>query len=122
MKRYAALIFLAATASALAADPSIAGKWDVATSIAGNDGLSVCTFVQKDAALTGSCKGDDGVDHPLTGKLEGNKVTWEYKSEYNGQPLTIGFSGTVNSEKQFAGTVDVEPMGVNGDFTAKRKP
>lgn len=120
MKHFGWMFLLAVSTSAVAADLSVAGKWDVSTSIAGNDGTSVCTFTQKETALTGTCTGDDG-DHAITGKIDGNKVTWEYKTDYNGQPLTIAFTGTVDSDKQFAGTVDVEPMGVNGEFSAKRK-
>jgi hypothetical protein len=119
MKRFVLLYVFAVSTSALAADFSMAGKWNVSTSVAGNDGTATCTFVQKENTLTGTCTGEDG-DHQLTGKLDGNKVTWQYKSDYNGEPLTIIYSGTVNAEKQFAGTIDVEPMGVSGDFTAKR--
>jgi hypothetical protein len=105
--------------SAAAADVSVTGKWDVSTSIAGNDAEMTCTFTQKATALTGSCTGQDG-DHAVTGKIDGNKVTWEYKTEYNGQPLTLAFSSTVDSDSKFVGTVDVNPMGVSGDFTARR--
>lgn len=105
--------------SAVATDVSIAGKWNVSTSVAGNDGSMVCTFTQKETTLTGTCTGDDG-DHAVTGKVEGNKVSWAYKTDYNGQPLTLAFSGAVNSDSQFAGTLDVDPMGVSGDFSAKR--
>lgn len=118
--KHLAWIFLCAVAlSAAAADPSVVGKWNVATSIAGNDGSIKCTFTQNEAALTGTCTGDDG-DHALTGKVDGNKVTWQYKMDYNGQPLTLVFTGTVNAEDQFDGTVEVDPMGVSGDFSAKR--
>ena len=120
MKRFAWLLLFAVSAAAVAADASVDGKWDVSTSIAGYDGSMVCSFTQKDPAISGSCTGDDG-DHPLTGTVDGNKVTWQYKSEYNGQPLTITFTATVAAPDQFAGNVDVEPMGVGGDFTAKRK-
>jgi hypothetical protein len=119
MKRFAMLLVFAVSTSAFAADVSMAGKWNVSTSVVGNDGTAVCTFVQKENVLTGTCTSDDG-EHQVTGKLDGNKVTWQYKTEYNGDPLTIIYSGTVNAEKQFAGTIDVEPMGVSGDFTAKR--
>jgi hypothetical protein len=119
MKHLAWIFLCAVASSAVAADPSVVGKWNVSTSIAGNDGSMKCTFTQKEAALTGTCTGDDG-DHAITGKVDGNKVTWQYKSEYNGQPLTLVFSGAINSENQFDGTVDVDPMGVSGDFSAKR--
>ena len=121
MKFLASLILCTVTATAFAVDPSIAGTWDVSTNIAGNDGSSVCAFTEKQGSLSGTCTGDDATAHPITGKIDGAKVTWEYKSDYNGTPLTIKFAGTLDSDKQFKGTVDVDPMGVSGDFTAKRK-
>ena len=119
MKFFLWIFLLVLPMSAAAADVSIAGKWQVSTSIVGVDGTEVCTFTQSEATLTGTCKADDG-DHALTGKMDGNKVTWQYKAEYNGDPLTLVFTGTVNSDNEFTGTVDVNPMSVSGDFTAKR--
>jgi hypothetical protein len=119
MKHFSWFFLCAVAVSAAAADTSIAGSWNVSTSIAGNDGSMVCTFTQKEATLKGTCTGEDG-DHAVTGKIDGNKVTWQYKIDYNGQPLTLLFSGAVDSDSRFAGTVDVDPMGVTGDFSAKR--
>lgn len=121
MKVLASLILYAAAATALAADPSIVGTWNVATNIAGNDGTSVCAFTEANGALAGTCTGDDGAVHPITGKIDGANISWEYKADYNGTPLTIKFAGNLDSDQQFKGTVDVDPMGVSGDFTAKRK-
>lgn len=120
MKHLGWLLLCAVATSTFASDASIVGKWDVSTSIAGNDGTMVCDFTQKETTLTGTCTGDDG-DHALTGKMDGNKATWQYNTTYNGDPLTIVFTGTVDSDNQFAGTVEVQPMGVSGDFSAKRK-
>jgi hypothetical protein len=106
--------------TAMAADTTLNGSWKIHTDIAGNEGDQVCTFTQEDATLTGSCKGDDGASHDLTGKIDGKKVTWQYKSEYNGDPLTLVFAGTLDSDSAFSGTVDVQPLGVDGTFTAKK--
>lgn len=119
MKFLAWIFLLALPMSAAAANVSIAGKWEVATSVAGTDGTAVCTFTQSDTTLSGTCKGDDG-DHALTGKVDENKITWQYNTQYGGGDLTIIFSGTVDAANEFTGTVDVEPMGVTGDFSAKR--
>jgi hypothetical protein len=119
MKHLAWIFLCGVASSAVAADPSVVGKWNVSTSIAGNDGSMKCTFTQKEAELAGTCTGDDG-DHALTGKVDGNKVTWQYGMDYNGEPLTLVFSGAIRAEDQFSGTVDVNPMGVSGDFSAKR--
>jgi hypothetical protein len=115
------LCLLIASAFALpAADaPSLTGKWQVFTSIAGNDSDMACTFTQKDADLTGSCATQRGnVD--IAGKVTGEKVAFSYKSEYNGNPLTIEYSGAKDSETTLKGNVNVPEYGVGGEFSASR--
>lgn len=113
-----AVALIAAPSLAPAADNvSVAGKWHVHTSIAGNDSDSDCTFVQKDADLTGTCTTDQG-SVQLTGKVDGNKVTWSYKSEYNGTELTVKHEGTLGTDSKITGTVTVPEFNVDGDLTA----
>lgn len=104
---------------ALAADnASVSGKWNVHSNIAGNESDTVCTFTQKEADLTGTCKSDNG-EGKATGKVDGTKITWSYDSEYNGSPLTVKYSGTIDSAStKITGTVTVEQFGVDGEFTA----
>ena len=45
-------------------------------------------------------------------------MTWKYESEYNGSPLTLTYTGTLDDSGKIAGSVDVDPFGVTGDFTA----
>jgi hypothetical protein len=86
--------------------------------VAGNESDVECTFIQKDNALGGSCATDHG-DKPLTGKVDGPKITWSYDSEYEGTPLTVKYSGTIDSAAaKLSGSVSVEQFGVDGDFTA----
>ncbi len=97
--------------------PSPVGKWEIYTSIGGNDSNMVCTFDHKDGALTGSCVTEKGnVD--ITGKVDGGKITWSYKSDYQGMPLTVQYAGAMTSETRIKGTVDVPEFGVSGEFTA----
>ena len=111
--------FLAfATLNSMAADnTSLTGKWKIHQSVMGNDSDSDCTFTQKDNDLTGSCTADQG-SGKITGKLDGNKVSWSYETEYNGSPLTVKFTGTLDSTGKIAGAVSVEQFGVDGEFTA----
>ncbi len=118
MKTFVLSLLLAtATAVAFGADaPSIAGKWSVHTSIAGNDNDMLCTFAVKDNEVTGTCSGQLG-DIPITGKVDGAKVSWGVKSEYNGGPLTINYQGTLDGSNGMRGTVTVVEYGVDGDFS-----
>jgi hypothetical protein len=110
------LIFTAVSALAAGA-PNLTGKWSIHNSVAGSESDAVCTFVQTDTKLSGSCKGTEK-DLPLTGSIDGNKVTWKYDSEYNGSPISLTYTGTVDDAGKIAGNVDVDPFSVTGDFTA----
>ena len=104
--------------SAAAADnTSVAGKWHVHDSIAGNDSDSDCTFVQKDADLTGTCTTEKETV-TITGKVDGKKVTWSYKSDFNGSPLTVNHEGALSANNKITGTASVPEYSVEGQFTA----
>lgn len=112
------LVSAAAVLVSAADNPSISGKWKVHTSVAGNDSDADCSFTQKDIAITGSCTTDQG-DVKITGKAEGAKITWSYNADYNGTALTVSYSGIVDAAtSKIAGSVSVDPFGVDGDFTA----
>ena len=112
-----ALLASAAINSMAASSASLTGKWKVHQSVAGNDNNSDCTFTQKDNDLTGSCTADQG-SGKIAGKIDGNKVSWSYETEYIGSPLTVKYAGTLDSTGNIAGSVNVEQFGVEGDFTA----
>ncbi len=106
----------AAASSAAAGSSSVVGKWKVHTTIAGNETDSTCTFAQTDNNLSGACISDQGT-LKITGKVDGNKVSWSFTSEYNGSPLTVSYTGILDSGK-ITGDANVDPFGVSGDFTA----
>lgn len=116
MKRFLAASTLLFATLAFAA-PSITGQWSIHNNIAGNESDQDCKFVQTDDKLTGSCKTEEK-EVQITGSLDGNKVTWKYDSEYNGSPLTLTYTATLDDSGKIAGKVDVDPFGVTGDFTA----
>jgi hypothetical protein len=119
MKRLLAFSSLAFASSAFAAGaPSLTGQWSIHNSIAGNESDQPCKFVLTDNKLTGTCKTQDDKDAPVTGSLDGKKLTWQYESEYNGTPLTLIYTATLDDSGQIAGSVEVQPYGVTGDFTA----
>ncbi|MGB6191717.1 MAG: hypothetical protein WBF42_04555 [Terracidiphilus sp.] len=119
MKKLIASSTLLFACSAFAAGaPSLTGDWSVHNSIAGNETDQPCTFTQKDNAISGTCKSSEGKDLPVTGTVDGNKVTWKYDSEYNGSPLTLVYTATLDDSGKIAGSVEVQPFGVTGDFTA----
>ena len=102
---------------ALAASPSVTGKWAVHRNISGNEGDSTCSFTQTDKMFTGSCKSEDK-EIAVKGTVDGNKVSWTFNTDYQGTPLTVTYTGTLDDSGKITGTVDVQPYNVSGDFTA----
>jgi hypothetical protein len=114
-----ALLASAAITSLAADNASLTGKWKIHSSIAGNDNDSECTLTQTDNDLAGTCKTAEGNSAKATGKVDGAKVNWSFDSEYNGTPLTIKYNGTLDAaSSKIAGSVTVDPFGVEGEFTA----
>lgn len=119
MKKLLASSTLLFACSAFAAGaPNLTGDWSIHNSIAGNESDQQCTLAQKDNAISGSCKSAEGKDLTVTGSVDGSKVTWKYDSEYNGSPLTMIYTATIDDSGKVAGSVEVQPFGVTGDFTA----
>ncbi len=108
---------LFASSAFAAGAPGLTGQWSVHNSIAGNESDQECKFIQADDKLTGSCKSGDK-EVQITGGLDGKKVTWKYESEYNGNPLTLVYTATLDDSGKISGSVEVQPFGVTGDFTA----
>lgn len=118
MKKLLTTSTLLFAASAFAAGaPNLNGQWNVHNSIAGNESDQACKFVLTDNKLTGTCKGNDK-DVQITGSVDGKTLTWKYDSEYNGSPLTLTYTATMDDSDQISGSVEVDPYGVTGDFTA----
>jgi len=116
-----AALFLMGASAAMAAAPSLTGNWNVHISVAGTDMDLTCAWTQNDTKLTGSCT-DPQHTVQVTGSVVDNKFTWTYNSEYNGDPITVTYAATLDGSKHIAGTVDVEPYAVTGDFTATPAP
>ena len=110
------LLLLASSTAAFAATP-LSGTYSMHTSVAGNETDGSCTFAVKETAITGSCKGPDGKEIPLTGTVDGNKATWKFDIDFNGTTLTLVHTGTVDDAGKVTGTVEVQPFGVSGEFS-----
>jgi hypothetical protein len=111
------LLLLTAIPSSAAGGPSLAGKWKVHNSIVGNESDQDCSFAQQGNDISGTCSVEQGTAK-VTGKVTDTKITWQYDTEYNGSPLTLVYTGTMDKDSKITGTVEVQPMSVNGDFTA----
>ena len=112
----AVLILVASVGFVQAETTSVSGKWKVRTVLV-QESNSTCTFILKESKLTGTCESDNG-KFDITGKVDGNKVSWSFKTEYNGSPLTVSYNGKLESDSKMAGTASVAEMSLDGEFTA----
>ena len=115
------LALLTALHSAPVTD-SLAGTWAISGDVMGNPVATTCTIKQTGAVLSGSCTGEAGQKLDLTGEVKDGKFTFKYARDYQGTPLSIVHTGSLTSPTQLKGTIEVQPMGVTGTFTAAPAP
>ena len=109
---------LAAALHATPAADSVPGTWKLTGDVAGNPLIETCTIKQAGAVLSGSCTNDQGGPYEVTGDVKDGKVTIKHGGDYQGTALTIIYSGTLASPKELKGTIEVQPFGATGTFTA----
>lgn len=100
-----------------AENPNVNGKWQIRNNISGNESDQTCNFTQKEIYLSGSCTSDKGTVE-INGKVNGKKITWSYKSDYQGTPLTVNYEGVLDSASKIVGNVSVPEFSADGDFSA----
>ena len=111
------LALLAALHAAPATD-SLSGAWKITGDIMGNPIDQTCTLQQAGATVTGNCIGGQGEKLDVTGEVKDDKLTFKHGGDYQGQALTIVYTGTLASANALKGSVEVRPFGVTGTFTA----
>jgi len=116
------LIALLLTLHAPSAVDSLVGPWQIKGDVQGNPVVEVCTFTQADSVLSGSCESEDGEPALLAGKIENGKITFWHGGDWDGQALTIVYSGTMSSPTELKGTIEVRPMNAAGTFTMTPAP
>jgi hypothetical protein len=116
-----ALTLLAALHAAPATD-SITGHWVIKGDVVGNAVNATCEMTQSGTALTGSCVGEKGDAHPITGQVTTGIITFQYESEYQGDAITVIYTAKLDTPTKMKGTILVKPFDANGTFTAEPAP
>lgn len=116
-----ALSLLAAIHSAPATD-SITGNWVIKGDVVGNPVNATCEMKQSGTALSGSCVGEKGDAHPMTGQVTLGTITFQYESEYQGDAITVIYTAKLDTPTKMKGTILVKPFDANGTFTAEPAP
>jgi hypothetical protein len=109
-----ALLFAASMAPQPAAD-----VWTIVGDVQGYPINETCTFTTTDSTLAGPCLTQD-TTYKATGTITDKKITFMHGGTYNGQDLTLTFTGTLDAAGKLTGTIDVDPLGVSGTFSATK--
>lgn len=118
MKRFLPLLILSTTA--LFAQPTVPGSWTITGDVQGYPINETCTFKQAADKISGSCTNSDGKTYDTAVTIDGTKVVFIHGGEYEGQALTLTYTGTYNDKGDLSGAIDVKPLGYDGTFTAKK--
>ncbi|MEO6568575.1 MAG: hypothetical protein ABIO94_07405 [Opitutaceae bacterium] len=120
-KLIATVLSLICAAVVFASDSSLSGSWKVESDVSGSTSASILTLAQDAQKLTGSIKMPDGQVLTVTGTVDGNKVKWSFVKKWEGNSLTITYTGTVDEAGTITGSTEVQPMGIEGTFVAKKQ-
>jgi len=111
---------LLSTLNAATPVDSLGGTLKFTNEVQGVSWSEVCTFKQTGTAMGGSCVGDAGTPMTITGEVKGDSVTFQHPSEYQGQAITIIFSGVIEKAGGLKkGAIFVKPLDAAGTFTAE---
>jgi hypothetical protein len=99
------------------------GTWKVTGDVQGVSVAMTCMLtLGADQTITGNCTDNTGsasTPHPVTGTVKDHTLSWAFNSDYQGTPITVNLTGTVDATgAKMAGTIAVDPMAADGDFTA----
>ncbi len=108
------------TAAQATAAPDILGEWEVTTLSPVGENTNTLEFKKDGDVLKAVAKSPQGERAYDSTSVEGDKVTLVLTINFQGQPMTITYTGTVVSD-QIVGSADFGGM-AQGSFSAKRKP
>jgi hypothetical protein len=118
MKRIVCLFL--ASASTLLAQPTVPGAWTITGDVQGYPINESCSFTQDKDKVGGTCKNAEGKTFDTTVTVKDQKVIFVHGGEYQGQALTLTFTGVWNDKGELSGAIDVQPLNYDGSFTAKK--
>lgn len=87
------IVFTALALLVAAAD--LTGKWKGAF----GERETVLTLKSDGDAISGTMLGAEGKEHALKGKLDGTRITFTVDSEWQGNPVKLVASGTVEGDE-----------------------
>lgn len=98
----------------------VAGRWDFRVDINGNIGEPKFDFVQAGMNIIGTYEGYLG-KRSVKGQVHENKINFTIDADYEGNPLTVRYEGSVNGDGTMTGRMLAgESNEMEAPWTAKR--
>ncbi len=97
---------MVATPLFAAGSAGFSGPYALHSNIASNESDQTRSFSSDSKKITGTCKTDTG-ETKITGTADGNKVILKVNIEYNGNPLTVTYTGLLDASGTVRGDADV---------------
>ena len=121
MKKVLLTVFLFVCSAALsfAQAPDVVGEWELTTVSPVGENTNTVEFKKDGDAIKAFAKGPQGERAYDSTAVEGDKVTLVMTIDFQGQPMTITYSGTVTGT-DINGAADFGGLAM-GSFSAKKK-
>jgi len=103
-----------------AAKVDVSGTWAFTVQTDAGTGTPTVTLKQDGEKLTGHYSSATLGEADLTGTVKGKAIEFSFSTDAVGTPLTVKYTGTVESKDELKGAVDLGGLG-QGTFTAKRE-
>ena len=125
MKRFAMtvlalVLFVASPFAQAPAAPDVLGDWEMTTISPVGENTNTVEFRKVGDAIKAVAKSPQGELPYDSTVVDGNKVTLVLTIDFQGQPMTITYTGTL-ADKSIDGSADFGGL-AQGSFSAKRKP
>ncbi|MFT3745798.1 MAG: hypothetical protein QM785_16095 [Pyrinomonadaceae bacterium] len=101
------------------AQTSVAGEWDASMNTPGGARPFKLVFKVEGDKISGTAKRANG-DVPVAGTVKGDEISFSYTIDYNGNAVTLSFTGKVKGDS-IAGTVYFNEN-ASDEWSAKRTP
>ena len=88
------LIMNALALAQMAAAADVSGTWKMSIEMQAGTSSPVFVLTQKGETITGNYKGEFG-EAPVIGTIKGNDLSLAYRTEVQGVPLDVTYTGTV---------------------------
>lgn len=102
----------------------VTGTWKIDGDVQGTPVKLTCVLTQTEEKLAGTCIGaeEDETERTLTGDATAKGVTWHFNAEYQGQPITVSLTATLNADgNKLTGTIAVAPFDAGGAFVGVKR-